>query len=169
MFGDLLKNIFNLSGELSEQEKVSQKCPFCGARMEGSMYNPTISCTYCGGSTENESYKEPVTQDTNQQVFEEDDADDVFVDNVFRHNHRRHGRNYNSVYAYIEKSGLFYSGEIPGITFSNVSLCDSYQECVDKLIEKYRTEKERAFFELPKQDINEIKQSHPNAKIIKIS
>ena len=39
-------------------------------------------------------------------------------------------------YAVVEKTGLFYKGECPGISFTNSGLCNSYEECIDEIEEK---------------------------------
>ena len=39
-------------------------------------------------------------------------------------------------YAVIKKSAFSYSGECPGISFTSVSMCDTYEECLSKIEEK---------------------------------
>lgn len=78
--------------------------------------------------------------------------------------------NYGStnVYAYIEKVGLFYEGDIPGLNFCKESFCHSYDECLRKLQKNYVENQSRAFFEYPNQNLNKIKKEHPKAKIIRL-
>ena len=171
MFKKFFKDIYKFAKEIDNQNavKVTQKCQSCGAKMEGLSNQETLSCSYCGYASENEHYKESLSQYKNQQQFKDNVHKNIFVDEVVDHIRVRHAKNYNSIYAYIEKSGLFYSGEIPGISFSKVSFCNSYQECLDKLVEIFKQEKEKAFFKVPEQDLNEIRRNHPDAKIISIS
>lgn len=171
MFKNFFENVYDLAKKINNQNavKVTQKCQSCGAKMEGLSNQQTLSCPYCGYTSENEHYNQSKGQYNNQQSFGGNIQHNNYIEEVVDPIHGSTFQNYNSVYAYIEKSGLFYNGEIPGISFSKASLCKSYQECLDELIENFRQEKEKAFFKPPKQDINEIRRNHPNAKIIRLS
>jgi len=72
------------------------------------------------------------------------------------------------VYAYIEHSGPFYNGGIPGLDFCEARMCHSYDDCVDELMKKFRDKKRSHFYEPPVQNLNEIKRRHPKAEIIRI-
>ena len=150
---------------------VTIKCSNCGASATGKATDKTIKCEYCGCFNENNKYISPAdlaasVGNKNANNFD-DDFDDDF-DSFDRHHRMHRGRHGHSgrVVAWIEKGGLFYEGEIPGINFSKVSLCDSYEECVRKLREKYYKESSSAFFDVPVQDIEKIRREHPKAHII---
>lgn len=75
----------------------------------------------------------------------------------------------DGVYAYVEKFGFSYEGDIPGLSFCRVSFADSYEDCIEKLQQNLNERRERsAFFEPPRQDVEKIRQDHPRAKIIKL-
>ena len=169
MFKGLFKKLEKLTSELSQfagesenEQIIKQNCPSCGGNMEGKISQPTLSCPYCGTSATNEHYKSYAQQQYSQTSTSQN------VDMFFPNQHHRRHHDYNGVFAYIEKSGLFYSGEIPGISFSKVSLCDSYDECLNKLTAILTENKNKAFYKPPVQDLNEIRKNHPKAKIIRL-
>lgn len=106
-----------------------------------------------------------------------DNSSSFFENSNFGLNRRRGCHDYNDedvdygitgVYAYIEKNGLFYEGDIPGLSFCKENFCHSYDECIRKLQKNYAENKNRAFFEYPNQNLNKIKREHPKAKIIRL-
>ena len=119
---------------------------------------------------------EDACDDYDDDYAVDDDEDDFWIDNS---SNKRIIKNNNlnkidasfgfcGVYAYIEKGGLFYEGDIPGLNFCKANFCHSYEECLNTLREKLQQQSGRAFFEMPKQNLNEIKHNHPNAKIIRL-
>lgn len=181
-FDNFINKVKEIDDKLAKD--VSFKCSSCGATITGKSNKKSLQCQFCGNFEDNPKYKSalidapsksanrPAIQPT--QNFDDDFDDDDFEDdfNDFSHSNT-FGRNHHSkfekpVYAYIEKGGLFFEGEIPGITFSKVTLCKSYKECKDKLRAKFYEEKTRAFYKPPVQDIDKIEREHPRAKIIVI-
>lgn len=174
MFENLFKKLKSfMGGANSEQKQTSQSCPACGAQMSGSIYDKTLHCSYCGSTSVNEEYLEQ-KNNAEQHPYgcDEEDEDDYqqdMTDAYMDHLNVVSNRDVDSVYAYIEKHGMFYSGEIPGLPFSKAGLCESYRECLDKLIASFVEEREKTFYEPPIQNLSEIQRKHPKAKIIKIS
>lgn len=115
-------------------------------------------------------------EDSLNDVYEGDNSDNCssfFENSNFGLNRKRRNNNYDDyettgVYAYIEKGGLFYEGDIPGLSFCKESFCHSYDECLRKLQKNYAENKNRAFFEYPNQNLNKIKREHPKANIIRL-
>lgn len=106
-----------------------------------------------------------------------DDEDGIYFENADFHSKKNHTNTFNygnvnyatsGVYAYIENKGLFFDGDIPGLSFCRVDMCDSYDECLRKLRNNYAEMRSRAFFKFPNQNLNMIKYEHPNAEIVKI-
>lgn len=167
-------------------------CTNCGAKLNALSNDLEVCCDYCGCVNENIKF-EP------EKEFNEEKSESNFFSslghglkkagkflnslaNEFEedeNHHHHHGKTINEnafevghgkpYYAIIKKSSLFYEGECPGVTFCKVSLCDSYDECVNKLVEKLSDEVNRfggKSYDQP--SLEEIKNSYPNAKIIKI-
>ena len=168
IFDSFKETIKGLVNEYEERNKVSMKCSSCGANIVGRATDRAIKCEFCGNLTNNEHYSPIINnpvKDLTRSSFDEDDEDvweEVDFDNGFEEGDE-------DVFAYIEKGGLFFEGEIPGMSFSRVALCDSYKECVSKLKEKYYSERNRAFYKKPNQNLSEIRRAHPKAKIIRIN
>jgi len=82
------------------------------------------------------------------------------------------GYNYGEYYAVIEQSGLFFSGELPDINFSKVTLCNSYDELIRKLTEKLNeaVEKANRFNEQPprRTSYQEMSARYPAKRIVPI-
>lgn len=76
-------------------------------------------------------------------------------------------------YAVIDKSGLFYSGEIPDVKWSKVTLCSTYNELINKLSEKLREEQEKSITWntrlSPKTSYEEMTAKYPGKQIISIT
>lgn len=180
-FDNFIKNVQEIDDRLAGD--VSFKCSSCGATVTGKANKKSLQCEFCGNFENNPHYKshlegkpagaifggfENNSNSNSSSVFDEDIEEDDF-DSMRRNRGFGRDRKFDRpVYAYIEKSGLFFSGEIPGMNFSKVTLCKSYKECVDKLKEKYYKEKSGAFYKPPVQDIDEIERQHPDAKIISL-
>ncbi|MBP3345265.1 MAG: hypothetical protein J6K97_03580 [Clostridia bacterium] len=173
MFKKFFSSISESFKELQEEnaEKITQKCSCCGGTMEGKTSQSSLTCPYCGSSTKNEHYKsfQDMFGASDEEEFDdvsdiesetiEDDIDiEVLADN----------QEDDSVYAYVEKiNSLFYNGEIPGLNFARAILCSTEEECLEKLKQGYKREKSKKFYTKPHQSLEEIKQEHPNAKIVK--
>ncbi len=87
--------------------------------------------------TSNSRHREDFDDDF-EDAFE-DDFDGRRIDDRRREDDRRRydkDRGFDRYYAVIKRGGLFYSGECPGISFTSVSMCDSYEECLDEIEEK---------------------------------
>lgn len=163
----MFKKLFEM---IKEQNTVKAKCSNCSADTEIDITKPVATCQYCGGGFENPYYEKHLKRQAEQQkqedfednsFFEEEDSfgfDDNFEDEYED----------DGLYAVIEKSALFFEGEIPGITFGSARLCKSYGECVNKLKEIANKERRGAFYEKPHQNLREIRREHPNGKIIKV-
>lgn len=167
-FFDTIKNMIN---EYDEKNKVSQKCSSCGANIVGKASERAIKCEFCGNFSNNENYSPLINNPLKNFSLDRENSDSDFDDVDFDNNEDFDFNNFSDeenspVFAWIEKSSLFFEGEIPGISFSRVSLCNSYKECVTKLKSKYYQEKNRAFYKKPIQNLREIKTKHPKAKII---
>ncbi len=157
--------------DYKENNKVTIKCSNCGANILGNSTERSLKCEYCGTYTNNDKYtpiiNNPIkgfNKKNDDSADYDGDFDDDYDESVFFDS-----KNDAIVYAWIEKGGLFFSGEIPGIDGSKVTLCDSYSECLDKLKTKYYEEKSSVFYKNPGQNISRIKEEHPKAKIIVIS
>lgn len=170
IFDSFKETIKGLVNEYEERNKVSMKCSSCGANIVGRATDRAIKCEFCGNLTNNKHYspilnnpvneisKSSATDEDNEEFWEDNDFDDDdFEDSD------------EEVFAYIEKGGLFFEGEIPGMSFSRVTLCDSYKDCVNKLKDKFYSERRSAFYKKPKQNLSQIKREHPKAKIIIIN
>lgn len=175
MFEKFFKKISDFAKKIDDQiaDTITQQCPACGGQMEGLTNQKTLNCPYCGSSCINENFIEARDRYINPHPFGEDEDDEGYNEEITDEN-MDHLNVVTSdeagvVYAYIEKSGLFYNGEIPGLAFSRVNLCDSYMECLNQLVENFREEREKTYYEAPRQDLNEIQRKHPKAKIIKLS
>lgn len=98
-------------------------------------------------------------------------------DNPRHHRHSRYHssrheeqmvRNGRGVYAWIERSGSFYSGDIPGVSgIMSARMEDSFEACLDKLTENIN-ESISASFSSFKQEVSydEIIAEHPEAEIV---
>lgn len=166
----MFKKLFEM---IKEQNTAKAKCPNCSADSELDITKPVATCQYCGGGFENPYYEKYLKrQEAEEREEEEESFDDFeqesFFDDGFNNDSFDDHYEDESLYAVVEKSALFYEGEIPGITFGNARLCDSYEECVGKLKEIARKERGKAFYEKPHQDLRKIKKEHPKGKIIKV-
>jgi len=77
-------------------------------------------------------------------------------------------RNGRGVYAWIERNGAFYSGDIPGVSgIMRVNMEDSFEACLDKLTENIN-ESISASFSSFQQEVSydEILEDHPDAEIV---
>ncbi len=70
--------------------------------------------------------------------------------------------------AYINKSGIFYEGQCPGIDFTEVNMCDSFEDCVSKITRKLKSSVGSFPEDEVQPSIEEIKAAHPGARIIRI-
>ena len=72
------------------------------------------------------------------------------------------------VFAYIEKSGFSYSGDVPGVGgIHRVILENSFDECLRKMTESVRNSIDVGFSSFrQKESYDQIKSSHPNAEIV---
>ena len=91
------------------------------------------------------------------------------------HGHGRndmHGRGRDEYFAVIEQGGLFFSGELPDIKWSSVSLCRTYDELINKLTEKLNEViKDAIKWDRPfpaKTSYNDLNNKYPGKKIIGI-
>ncbi len=136
-------------------------CENCGAPINADVSQQYVKCDSCGAVVNNSKYS---TNSYDQEAATEgnsfgslftdeaksginkiksffvgfgrhDDSDDRRnpFDDRDDFGRRNHHRDY---YAVIEKTGLFYKGECPGISFTNSGLCDSYDECLREIEEK---------------------------------
>ncbi len=164
MLNDIFNKVRDSLNEAFSDKDVSVKCPNCGAQGQSKQSQKTFVCQYCGCENNNPEYRNLFdlqqlrTNTNNTQTNFNDDFDNTSSSVVFG----------SGLYAYIEKSALFYNGEIPGITFGKANLCTSYEECVTKLREIANNERSKAFFEAPNQNLEEIRKAHPKAKIIEL-
>lgn len=172
MFNKFFETINKELNKAFKEEPIQQKCENCGALIEGTNRMETITCRYCGSTQKNNFFK-PLFDVNNTPTNDMGDAfdfgfDDRVDDRPFNrregHYHRHGG---HGVYAWVRKGGLFFEGGIPGLKFCKVSLCDTFEECVDKLRQKYYEQKRSAFFEPPVQDFEDIRKNR-NTKIIRI-
>lgn len=108
------------------------------------------------------------SEDNASKYFENASFHSKRENNNSRFNDRDFGNETNGVYAYIEKDGIFFEGDIPGLDFCKEHMCNSYEECLRKLRKNYEERRSRAFFEYPNQNLNKIKREHPKANIVKI-
>ena len=79
--------------------------------------------------------------------------------------------NGRGVYAWIEKSGMFYSGDIPGVNgIMSVRMASSFEECLDELTENINDSSSVKFSSFRQNaSYEEIQNDHPNARIVFIS
>lgn len=171
-FFDTIKSMIN---EFDEKNKVSLKCPNCGANIVGKASERAIKCEFCGSFANNDKYSpiinNPLKDFAKNREFEKNTdfySDFDFDDDLKESAEWDDFAEDAPVFAWIEKEGLFFEGEIPGINFSKVNFCETYRECIEKLRAKYYEEKSRAFFKHPKQNVRQIREEHPKAKIIKL-
>ena len=107
--------------------------------------------------------------------FSDDEFEPRRDDRIGRMNHSG-GVNYrevhlegDGVYAYVEKFGFSYEGDIPGLNFCRVTFANSYEDCIRQLQQKLDESKQRSmFYKPPKQEVEKIRRDHPRAKIIKL-
>lgn len=151
-------------------EKVSVRCPSCGGSAEGTINDEKLYCPYCEANIKNPHYTF-----AKSSAFDEDEQEDDgwgedkdYWNEMEEDNLPPLPTNSNSVYAWIEKIGSTYSGDIPGIPFARVSLCDSYNECLESLQESFDEEKEKPFYEKPIQDLEGVRKQHPKATFIEL-
>lgn len=165
-----IDKVFELQKKIVDQHapNVTVKCESCGSSVVGKATEKTLKCEYC------DSYVDNVKYQSASEIFgikrnqdENFSNNSVFADGGFN-TINRPIENFGGTVAWIEKNGLFFEGEIPGISFSRVFLCYSFEECMKILREKYYNAKSKAFFERPIQDIEKIRREHPNAKIFEI-
>lgn len=175
MFENFLNKFRNFGRKNSSDSAQTTlvQCPVCGHEMAVPSSQKTFTCRSCGTTLttgysfdeeENPSNKHPFGEDEDDEGYE-----DNFSDANLEHYHVATKDQYNYVYAYIEKIGSTYSGEIPGMTFSKVTFCDSYSECFQQLIDIFKEEREKDYYESPIQDFDNIRRAHPKAKIFKLS
>jgi len=74
------------------------------------------------------------------------------------------------VYAWIEKSGFRYDGEIPGVDWTEVRMASSFEECLDELTKKLHESSSVQFMSF-RQNVSyeQIQSDHPNARIVFIA
>ena len=72
------------------------------------------------------------------------------------------------VFAWIEKDGIFYEGDIPGVSgIMNVNMADSFEECFNELKENIDNSISADFSSFrQKVSLEEIREEHPNARIV---
>lgn len=91
--------------------------------------------------------------------------------NAHNHDHNHGGQEHRhhdggmGYYAIIEKGGLFYSGEIPGISFSRVSLCNSYDELINKLT---KTLNDEMWKKPPMMSYRDVAEKNHGKEIVQI-
>lgn len=172
MFDKFLEKAKGFMKSFADQfsgEKISVKCPSCGGNAEGSTSDETITCPYCETSIKNPHYTF-----AKSTAFEEEQEEDGWGEDKDYWNEMEEDsfppipENSTAVYAWIEKVGMFYSGDIPGLPFAKATLCDSYEQCLETLQANFDEEKEKAFYEKPIQDLEKVRKSHPKAKFIEL-
>ena len=111
---------------------------------------------------------------------------DFFSDHGHSSSHHRHGGfGFNEsdshpedemvakgrgVYAWIEKSGFSYNGEIPGVSWTSVRMARSFEECLDELTKKLNESSSVQFSSFrQKVSYEDIQDDHPNARIVFIA
>lgn len=151
-------------------EKISVKCPSCGGQAEGTTNDQTVVCPYCESTIKNPHYTFAKSSAFDEEEQEDDGwgEDKDYWNEMEEDNLPPIPANSNSVYAWIEKNGMFYSGDVPGIPFAKATLCDSYEECLESLQASFDEEKEKAFYEKPTQDLEKVRKQHPKAKFIEL-
>ena len=72
------------------------------------------------------------------------------------------------VFGYIEKSGMFYNGDVPGVNgINSVRMEKSFDECYRKLVENVRSSISVSFSSFRQsKSFEEIVSAHPDAEII---
>lgn len=63
---------------------------------------------------------------------------------------------------------MFYSGEVPGMTFTNVNMADSREDCIAELKEKYAEHKGSMFDKTSDMTLDKIKAKYPNHEVIRL-
>ncbi len=90
-----------------------------------------------------------------------------------RHHHFNHRelamvKSGDGVYAWIEKQGMFFNGDIPGVSgIMSVRMADSFEECYDKLCENINNSISVKFSSF-RQEVSyeEIQSENPDAEIV---
>ena len=100
-------------------------------------------------------------------MFEEDQENSALnlSYNAYEYKRVQNGR---GVYAWIEHSGLFYNGDIPGVGGSmKVFMASSYEQCLNDLKENLKRSTAIAFRGFrQRESLQEILRKHPTAEIV---
>lgn len=85
--------------------------------------------------------------------------------NAYEYKRVQNGR---GVYAWIEHSGVFYSGDIPGISgVMKVYMAETFDDCLTQLKDNLKRSTSLAFRNFRQREtLQEIIRKHPNAEII---
>ena len=100
--------------------------------------------------------------------IDEHDSDESCHNHSMRSSEVAEVEDGGGVYAWIEKSGFSYEGDIPGVSgIMSVRMADSYEECLEELTENINKSSAIRFSSF-RQDVSydEIAEDHPNAKIV---
>lgn len=139
-------------------------CENCGAPINADTAQQYVKCNNCNTVVSNPKYlkQEEFTATTTTNVTHEKKSGGffgffrnlgrAFSSNNHRvpshnhfddhHHHHHHdpfdNRNnpFDNYYAVIKKNAFSYSGECPGISFTSVMMCDSYDECITQIEKK---------------------------------
>lgn len=152
-------------------EKVSVKCPSCGGQAEGTTAEQNLTCPYCDSTIKNPHYIFAKSSAVEREEEQEDDGwgeDKDYWNEMEEDTLPPIPTDSNAVYAWIEKVGMFYTGDIPGFPFAKATLCDSYEQCLETLQENFDEEKEKPYYEKPIQDLEKVRKNHPKAKFIQL-
>lgn len=85
------------------------------------------------------------------------------ITNIFHHEDK------DAYCAVIEKSGLFYSGEFPDMTWGKVTLCSTYEEALARLTEKLNEQLKIMEHIPPKTSYEDMVAQHPGKQVIVIT
>ena len=74
----------------------------------------------------------------------------------------------NGVFAWIEKDGMFFEGDIPGVSgIMHSKMDDSFEECLNNLKENLKGSISTKFSSFRQEvSYDEIVKEHPNARIV---
>lgn len=89
-----------------------------------------------------------------------------------KHHHSQHEHQMvkegRGVFAWIEKSGMWFEGDIPGVSgIMNARMMDTFQQCLDKLTENINDSISVSFSSFRQEaSYDEILAKHPDAQIV---
>ena len=172
-------------------------CSNCGAQLDVDNSQQYAKCGSCGQVVENPKYgksqgisdifdeetKHTITTGFNKvksffsgfasdnDIEDHHHHEDFFDDrdSNFRHRGRRDVFDDEpQYYAVIKRTLSNYSGECPGIAFTSVSFCKSYDECIDKITEKLeeRIGSFHKHYEQPSPE--KYRDNDPDTRVVRI-